>query len=77
MCLGLGGAMLLGGCVRGTSNPEIRLICPEIVQYSKEIQQRAANELDALPDGSVVGELVTDYLQLRDKIRICEEGMSK
>lgn len=71
MLLGLIAPMLVIGCATATSEQPPRLVCPEIVAYSKETQKRAADELDTLPPGSAVAELVGDYLQLRDRIRVC------
>ena len=32
-----------------------------VVEYSREFQPRAADELDLLPDGSAIAEMLSDY----------------
>jgi hypothetical protein len=63
--------MLLSGCAKETFSP-VTLLCPSIVTYSAEFQIKAAEELQTLPPGSAVAELVRDYGQLRDRIRVCQ-----
>lgn len=45
--------------------------CSPVVDYSKEIQARAAEELAMLPDGSAVVEMVSDFAVMRDQARFC------
>ena len=68
--LALIAALSLAGCVTPTSDPFP--VCPEIVQYDPAFQARAADEIDALPEGSPLGVLIEDYLHLRDRVRACE-----
>lgn len=42
---------------------------PPVKQYSPELQARAADELEALPKGSVLPVLIADYAVLRAQIR--------
>jgi len=42
-----------------------------VVQYSREAQARAAEELALLPDGSAIAELLADYSVMRDQARTC------
>jgi hypothetical protein len=65
--------MLLSGCQTERFEP-VTLLCPSIVTYSSDFQVKAAEELMMLPQGSAVGELVRDYGQLRDRIRVCQNG---
>jgi len=44
-----------------------------VVQYSREAQARAAEELNSLPDGSVIAEMLSDYAVLRDQTRSCSK----
>lgn len=62
---------LLSGCATVGSNPPIGIVCPPVVQYSREAQARAAEELNSLPDGSVIAEMLSDYAVLRDQTRSC------
>ena len=45
--------------------------CPPVVEYSREFQAQAANELAQLPDGSAVVEMMGDYAVMRDQVRSC------
>jgi hypothetical protein len=45
--------------------------CPPVVEYSREFQTRAADELARLPDGSIVVEMMGDYAVMRDQARAC------
>lgn len=60
---------LLAGCGKAPSSPRLALSCPELQQYSREEQERAASELEQLPAGSMVDRLVQDYGALRDACR--------
>jgi hypothetical protein len=42
-----------------------------VVEYSREFQARAADELDLLPDGSAIAEMLSDYSVMRDQARAC------
>jgi len=46
-------------------------VCPPVVEYSRTVQARAAEEVRALPDGSAVVEMLSDYAVMRDQARIC------
>jgi hypothetical protein len=43
--------------------------CPPVVGYGAELQARAAVEVDALPAGSAVADLLSDYAVMRDQAR--------
>lgn len=45
--------------------------CPPVVEYSREVQARAAEELAALPNGSAVVEMLSDYAVMREQARLC------
>jgi len=45
--------------------------CPPVVEYSRELQVRAAEELAMLPDGSAVVAMMSDYAVTRDQAREC------
>ncbi len=62
---------LLGGCATVGSNPPIGIVCPPVVQYSREAQARAAEELASLQQGAAVGEMLKDYAVMRDQARAC------
>lgn len=62
---------LLSGCATVGSEPRSGIVCPPVVQYSREAQARAAEELNSLPDGSAIAEMLSDYAVLRDQTRSC------
>lgn len=66
MSLCLIAAMFLASCATESSS-----VCPQIVTYSRNFQIAAADELDALPKGSALVDMIRDYSQLRDRIRKC------
>jgi hypothetical protein len=46
--------------------------CPPIVEYSREFQARAAEELALLPNGSAVVEMLSNYAVMRDQAQNCQ-----
>jgi len=62
---------LLNGC--GTAGFEAGGVaaCPPVVEYSREFQARAAEELALLRRGSVIIEMMGDYAVLRAQVRAC------
>lgn len=48
--------------------------CPPVVEYGREFQTRAAEELGMLPDKSAVAEMLADYSVMRDQARACGAG---
>ena len=61
---------LLNGC--GTVRPEHGRLatCPPVVEYTRELQAHAADELDLLPDGSAIAELLSESV-MRDQAWAC------
>jgi hypothetical protein len=57
--------MFLAACATTISS------CPPIRNYPPAFQDRAAAELAALPSDSALGEMIADYKQLRDRVRLC------
>jgi hypothetical protein len=62
---------LLSGCATVGSDTGIATVCPPVVEYSREFQARAAEELNSLPDGSAIAEMLSDYAVMRDQARVC------
>jgi len=63
-------AMLwLSACAMGGFDAQVP--CPPVVQYSAADQTRAADEVDALPDGAMVVRMLSDFAVLRDQTRAC------
>jgi hypothetical protein len=68
---------LLTACATGGSEPRIVAVCPTVVEYSREFQARAADELDLLPEKSAITEMLSDYAVMRDQARACGPKMSR
>ncbi len=62
---------LLSGCATDGSEPGIATACPPVVEYTRELQARAADELDLLPEGSAIAEMLADYSVMRTQVRSC------
>lgn len=62
----------LSGCATVTSEGRAVRICPPAVDYSRECQARAAEELARLPEGSAIQEMLGDYFVMREQARACE-----
>jgi len=60
------------GCATVASDPRVATVCPPVVEYSREFQARAADELDLLPEGSAIAEMLADYSVMRDQARVCQ-----
>jgi hypothetical protein len=44
-----------------------------VVEYSLELQARAAEELALLPEESAIAEILKDYTVLREQARRCSD----
>ena len=60
----------LSGCAMGGSERALG-VCPPVVEYDGGFQARAAGEVPALPDGSTIVEMLTDYAVMREQARVC------
>ena len=65
------GASWLTGCATAGFEAGGVAACPPVVEYSREFQARAAEELTLLPDRSVVVEMMGDYAVMREQARVC------
>lgn len=63
--------MWLGGCATGASDVGSLGVCPPVVEYSREFQARAADELALLPERSAIAEMLAGYAVLREQARAC------
>ena len=61
----------LTGCATVGFEPGGQGVCPPVVEYSREVQAQAADELARIPDGSVVVAMMSDYAVMRDQARAC------
>ena len=62
----------LTGCATAVFEDNGVATCPPVVEYSREFQARAAEELALLPDGSAIVEMMKDYAVMRDQARVCK-----
>ena len=62
-------ATLLAGCATERSDGAP---CPPVAEYSRKFLARAAAELDSLPAGSAIEQMLADYQVMRDQARACE-----
>ncbi len=51
--------------------PTITSVCPPIQKYSFQFNQSLATEIEALPNNSLIPRVVSDYINLRDQLKIC------
>ena len=49
-------------------------VCPPVVAYSQAEQARVADEVAALPEGTVIVGWLADYAVLREQARACAVG---
>ena len=61
----------LTGCAKASFDSGGVAACPPVVEYSREFQAQAAEELARLPDGSALVEMMSDYVVMRDQARGC------
>jgi hypothetical protein len=57
----------LTGCATAGFEAGGVAVCPPVVEYSREFQAQAAEELRMLPDGSTVVEMLNDYAVMREQ----------
>jgi uncharacterized protein YceK len=62
---------LLSGCATVRSEDGRLAMCPPVVEYGREFQARAAEELALLPEGSLIADMLRDYAVMRDQARAC------
>jgi len=61
----------LTACATVASKPRVTTACPPVVEYSREFQARAADELDLLPEGSAIAEMLANYSVIRRQAMVC------
>lgn len=62
---------MLSGCATVGSETGGISACPPVVEYSRDLRARAADELLLLPERSVLAEMMSDYVVLREQARAC------
>lgn len=77
-CLLSLGSLLLTGCVtapREPVKPVVTVKCGRVLPVTRAQQTQAADELDALPDDSVIANvIVPDWQKMRDEARACKRA---
>lgn len=70
-------ALPLGGCQTNSARVQAAVVvCGTLAPLADRDMLRAADEVDAMPPGSVVaGRIVPDWLRMRDEIRACRRGV--
>lgn len=63
---------LLSGCATVRCEDGKLATCMPVVEYGREFQLRASEELARLPEVSMIGEMVSDYAVMRYQARDCE-----
>lgn len=53
------------------SSERIAGVCPPVMEYDVGFQTRAAEELKALPEGSEIIKMLSDYAVMREQARGC------
>ena len=61
---------LLSACATVNSERVVGA-CPPVVEYDAGIQAKAAEEVLALPEGSALNEMLSDYAIMREQVRAC------
>lgn len=61
----------LTACATGGSDPG-SAACPPVVAYDQAMRDRAAAELEALPDDTALVGMMADYAVMRAQARVCE-----
>ena len=59
------------GCATADFKATGLAACPPVVEYSRELEAQAAEELALLPDGSALVEMMGDYAVMREQARVC------
>jgi len=63
------GMSFLSACATGSFKPAVG-VCPPVIEYSREFQARADQELTLLPEGSAISAMLIDYTVIRKQVKI-------
>ena len=61
----------LTACATGVSDRG-SIVCPPVVGYDQAERDRAAAELEALPEDTALVGMMADYAVMRAQARVCE-----
>jgi hypothetical protein len=62
--------IVLSGCAAPA--PVYIKTCPVLVNYSRQFDQAAGAQIEALPSESPVTKMISDYIALRAQVRACK-----
>jgi hypothetical protein len=62
---------LLAGCATARSDGGG---CPPVPAYSREFLARAAVELERLPPGAAIEQMLSDYNVVREQLKVCSRN---
>lgn len=62
-------ALALAGCATPQTVPVT--VCVPVVAYTADQQDKLADEVEALPEGSMILRAILDYSAMRDAARAC------
>ena len=62
---------LLSACATASSDPG-GAVCPPVVVYEQVVRDRAAEELEALPEDAALVGMMADYAVMRAQARVCD-----
>ncbi|EDP62603.1 hypothetical protein BAL199_13708 [alpha proteobacterium BAL199] len=65
---------MLTACATVASDDRVATVCPPVVEYTREFQARAADEIDLLPESSAIAEMLADYSVMREQAQACRAG---
>ncbi len=61
---------LLSACAT-VSSEQATGVCPPVVEYDDGFQAKVAEQVRALPEGSEIVEMLSDYAVMREQARGC------
>jgi hypothetical protein len=64
---------LLTACGTATFSKEATLVLPDVVEYSKEMQNKAADEIES-QNVPTLTEFMKDYKVMRDQTRVARKS---
>jgi len=63
--------VLLTACATGASETGSTGACPSLVAYAADFRERAASEIERLPEDSAIVAMLKDYASMREQARAC------
>lgn len=65
--------IFLSSCATESSERRAIGVCPPVVEYGREEQQRMAKEVEVLSEDSIIVGWLADYAVLRQQLKLCSE----